>query len=361
MTIKVTQKKLEQALETYAALVEAYPDNEDFLQQYADMLLSLGREATATITLQHLHDIIAQRSEQEAKTFAQKYPQIGRISLEEIFDAQDKHSIAGQIIFELLGKVWLHLHRKKLKEGQAVCHSSDQSDSLILVLKGHVDIYALDAQANRILLENVGINDMIGEHTFFQPNTMNIDAYVSSESAIIVKVPRKKITDMIRSNAYLKNMLSQRNEFRYFVRCIALHPIFKTLPLKLAKYLARHISRKSFPEKSMIFTPQDDTNGIYILLSGKACYLAKNKAGKKFALPALKPNNLMGDLLLQDSKKSIANELYAATEVHTLFMPREALLNISAAFPPLMERLTQHAEQQQRQISLSLTKLNHDR
>ncbi|HID37448.1 MAG TPA: cyclic nucleotide-binding domain-containing protein [Ghiorsea sp.] len=360
MITKVTKKKLEQSLETYASLVEAYPDNEDFLQQYADMLQSLGREATATITLQHLHDVIAKRSAKEAKEFAKKHPQIGRISLEEIFDTQDKHSIAGQIIFELLGKIWLRLHQKKLKEGQVVCRSDEQSDSLILVLKGSVDMYALDVHSNRILLENVGVNDILGEHTFFKPSTMNIDAYVSSESAIIIKVPRKKLVDMIDNNEYLKNMLNQRHVFRYLVRSIALHPIFKTLPLKLSKYLARYVVRKKFPEKSMIFTLSDDVDGIYILLSGKASYLAKNKQGKKFALSPLQPNSLAGDLLLKGANKGLTNELYATNEVHTLLMPREQLLNISAAFPPLIERLTQHAEYQQHQISLSLTKLNHD-
>lgn len=360
MSIKVTKKKLEQALETYAGLVEAYPDNEDFLQQYADMLQNLGREATATITLQHLHDVIAKRSEKDAVTFAKKHPQIGRISLGEIFDAQDKHSITGKIIYELLGKIWLRIHQKKRKEGQAVCRSDEQGDSLILVLKGNVDIYALDKKGNRILLENVAVNDILGEQTFFTPSTINFDAYVSSESAIIVKVPRKKVAAMIADNAYLKDMLNQRTSFRYLVRSIALHPIFRTLPLKLSKYLARYVTRQSFPEKSMIFNLQDTIGGIHILVAGKACYLAKNSQGKKFALSPLQPNSLAGDLLLQGSKARLGNELFAVTKVHTLFMPLEQLLNISAAFPPLMERLTQHAEQQQQHIAVSLSQLKHD-
>ncbi len=360
MTVKVTKKKLEQALETYAGLVEAYPDNEDYLQRYADMLQTLGREATATITLQHLHDIIAKRSEKEAKAFAKKYPQIGRISLDEIFDAQDNHIIAGKIIFELLGSVWLRLHQKKLKEGQAVCRIDELSDSLILVLKGNVDIYAPDMNNNRVLLENVGIYDILGEQTFFQPNKFGFDAFVSSETAIIVKVPRKKIEAMLTNNDHLSNMLNQRAKFRRHVRIVALHPIFKTLPLKLSKYLARHLSNKTFPEKSMIFSLQEQVDGIYIILSGKACYIAKNKAGKKFALAPLKPNTLVGDLLLHGKKSVQSNELFAASKVVTVRMPHEHLLNISTAFPPLMERLVQHAELQQQQIIHSLSQIKHD-
>jgi len=357
MPTKITKKKLEAALETYAGLIEAYPNNEDYLARYADMLQKLGREATATITLQHLHDVIAKRSEKEAKAFAKQHPQIGRISLEEIFDAQDNHRIAGKIIFELLGSIWLRLHQKKLKEGQAVCKIDDISDSLTLIIKGRVDIYAPDAKNNRVLLESVELLDILGEKTFFSPSPMSFDAFVSSESAIIVKVPRKKIEQMLATNEYLKNMLTQRAQFRNYVRLVALHPIFKTLPLKLSKYLARHVSRKTFPEKSMIYSLQNSADGIYIILSGKASYLATNNSGKKFALAPLKPSALIGDLLLQGKKAEQHNELFAVTQVNTLYMPHEQLLNISAAFPPLMERLSQHAQVQQQQIIRGLSQI----
>ncbi len=356
MTKKVTRKKLEQALETYAGLVEVYPDNEDYLQRYADMLQALGRSATATITLQHLHDVIATRSEKEAKAFARKYPQIGRISLEEVFDAQDKHSIAGKIIYELLGKVWLRMHQKKLKEGQSVCQANNPSDSLILVLKGNVDIYALDKNNNRVLLENVGVYDILAENTFLTPNNYGFDAFVSSESAVIVKVPRKKILKMLENNEHLHNILNQRARFRTVVQRIALHPIFKTLPLKLCKYLARYTSTKVFLEKNMILSLDEHTNGLYMILSGKASYIATNKIGKRFALPPLKAQSLVGNLLL---KKNIqqTHELIAADKVNTLYLPLEQLMNISAAFPPLMERLMQHAEEQQQHIARAISKL----
>ena len=358
MTIKVTQKKLEQSLETYAGLVEAFPDNEAYLQRYAEMLQALGREATATLTLQHLHDVIASRSTEEAKAFAKKHPQIGRISLDEIFDGQDKHIIAGQIIYELLGKIWLRLHQRKLREGQVVCRADELSDSLILVLKGRVDIYAPDASNNRVLLESVGISDVLGEQTYFAPNAMHFDAFASSDSTIIVNVPRSKISTMIASNAHLEDMLKQRVQFRKHVRMIALHPIFKTLPLKLSKYLARYITQHNFPEQSIILSLKDKVDGIHIITSGKASYLAEARIGKKFALAPLRIGTLVGNLLLQKNQPH-SNELFALTPVSTLFMPNEQLLNISTAFPPLMERLMQHAEQQQQLIIRSLAEQKH--
>ncbi|MDQ7004803.1 MAG: hypothetical protein Q9N67_07775 [Ghiorsea sp.] len=177
---------------------------------------------------------------------------------------------------------------------------------------------------------------------------------------MIVRIPHKKVTAMMANNTYLKGMLGQRSTFRYLVRSIALHPIFKTLPLKLSKYLARHVTKQSFSEKSMIFNLQDTVSGIHIIIAGKACYLAENNAGKKFTLLPLQSNSLAGDLLLQGTGATLGHELFAVTKVYTLFMPLEPLLNISAAFPPLIHRLTQYAEQQQQQIALSLSELKHD-
>ncbi len=356
MAVKVTKKKLEEALETYANLVEVYPDNEAYLQRYADMLQTIGRDTTATITLQHLHDVIVQRSEKEAAEFAQKYPQIGRISLDEVFNVQDKHTIAGKIIFELLGKVWLRLHQKKLKEGQVVYHHDSHSDSLTLVLAGSVEAYAL-RNDTRILIQKVGMYDVLGEQSFFQPGQVGIDAFVSAEGATIVRVPRKKLAQMVAGNKHLATMLSQRAQFRLHTYLVATHPIFKTLPLKLCAYLSRHLSRRSFEEKSMILSLGQDSDGIDMILSGETCYLASNKAGKKFMLPPLQQYSLIGNLKLQKNNTETTAELYAKTKVTTAHLPYQNLLNVSSAFPPLLERLLQHAELQQQQTIRALTKL----
>jgi CRP-like cAMP-binding protein len=357
LAIKVTKKKLEDALETYANLVEVYPDNEAYLQRYADMLQTLGREATATITLQHLHDVIAQRNPDEAAEFAKKYPQIGRISLEEIFDAQDAHRVTGKIITELLSSIWLRLHRKKLKAGQAVYQADELSDSLTLVIDGRVEIYARTKENTRVLLESVGSYDVLAEQTFFHPNQVSFDAYVESESASIVQIPRAKLKAMVKSNPHLASMLELRAAFRTNIRIIATHPIFNTLPLKLCKYLARNLSMESYTANSMIHSLEKKTMDVAIILSGEACYLAKDKAGKKLKLPPLPLRSLVGNIRLQHKNDFQAADLYANSNVKVANIPYQNMLNISTAFPPLVERLNQHAETQQQRIILALAKL----
>ena len=355
MGIKVTKKKLEDALETYANLVEVYPDNEAYLQRYADMLQTLGREATATITLQHLHDIIAKRDPDEAAAFAKKYPQIGRISLEEIFDAQDAHKVTGKIIAELSNSLWLKLHKKKLKAGQVVYQADELSDSLTLVIDGQIEVYARGKNNTRILLESVGSYDVLAEQTFFFPDQVNFDAFVESDSATIVRIPRSKLEAMVTNNAHLANMLNLRSSFRSHIRIIATHPIFNTLPLKLCKYLARNLRMESYAANSMIQTLDKKTMDVSIILSGEACYLAKDSKGKKLKLPPLPIRSLVGNIRLQHEKDIQASELYANSNTKVAHIPYQHMLNISAAFPPLLERLNQHAETQQQRTILALT------
>ncbi len=359
MTIKVTRKELEEALETYADLVEAYPDNESYLLRYAEMLQTLGREATATATLQHLHDIIAKRSSEEALKFAKKHPQIGRISLNNvIFDDQDKHIIAGKIIMELLGKIWLRFHRITLKEGQSVCRSDDLSDSVTLVIDGKVDAYKIKPDNTRVLVESIGSLDILGEHTFFTPCKMNIDAFVASEQATIVKIPRNKLQEMVESNAFLKNMLSQRALFRTNIHAIANNDVFRILPLRLSKYLARRLVLRHYDAGTLIYSLDQELTGIDIILSGQACYLVKNTTGKKVPLSALPTNSITGDLELKGKGNTNITELMAKTRVSIAHIPFAELLNVSVAFPPLKERLNHYAAIQQTQMMQHITQLN---
>jgi len=348
MAIKVTKKELEQALESYADLVNAYPNNEAYLQRYADMLQKMGRKATAISTLQHLHDVIAKRSPDEAAAFARKHPAIGRILLDNIaFETHDKHVVAGKIIHELLGSIWLGLHRKKIHEGKALCQMTDLHDSLILIIEGQVEVYAIDDDNNRILVEQINGPDVLGEHTFFKPDNIDVDAYISSETAVIVQVPRKKLLAMTTANQHLEKMLKQRAIFRTNLHALLCSPVFKALPLKLAKYLARKLILRQYHAGTFIHRLENPTQGIDLILAGQVCYLASNERKEKVMLPPLPKLSVTGDISLIGEDAPIMAELYAKSKAKLAHIPFNDILNVSMAFPPLKEQLMRHADAQQ--------------
>jgi len=355
---KVTKKELEKALDTYAALVEVYPDNEAYLRRYAKMLQTLGRETTATLTLQHLHDVIARRSPEEAKAFAREHPEIGRILVDEVvFEGHDKHAITGQIIHELLGKLWLKLHSKKLKEGQAVCRAEDLSDTLILVLEGDVDMFAVNQDGVRVLVEHLHAPDILGEHTFLHPHRMDIDAFVSSPECIIATIPRQKITTMVAENPHLEKMLKQRALFRTHVRALARNEVFQSMPLKLTHYLARKLTVRHFPANSLIYDLKQPAHGIDIVLKGEVCYLAENKQHEKVMLPPLPLLSIAGDTSLQGGETSGMAELVAKSAASLAHIAYDDLLNVSVAYPPLKEKLMQHADTQKVRMMQQVSQL----
>lgn len=359
MTVQVTKKSLEEALNTYANLVEMYPDNEAYLQRYAKMLQTMGREATATITLQHLYDLIAKRSAKEAAEFAKQHPHIGRVSFDDMmFDYQDKHEISGKIIFELLGGMWLRLHRKTLHEGQAVCRSNDLSDSLILVLEGKVEAYTVDRNNNRILTEVIGSYDILGEHTFFKPSEMHVDAFVSSPKANIISIPREKILTMIKDNAYLEKILSQRALFRTNIQALTKSTVFQVLPLKLNKHLARRLILRRYEAGSLIYALDTPVQGIDIILKGEPCYLAQNGQGEKIILPPLAESSIAGDFALNGQGATSMAELMAKSKTTVAHIPYDDVLNVSVAFPPLKERLRKYADNEKVLMMQGLTREN---
>ncbi|OIQ00632.1 MAG: hypothetical protein AUK35_01930 [Zetaproteobacteria bacterium CG2_30_46_52] len=316
MNQKVSKKDLEEALKSYAQLIEVYPDNESYLKRYADMLLTMGRESTATTALKHLHDLIVKRSPKEAEALAKQYPQIGRLTFSEnAFDTHDQHAIAGQLIHENLGSVWLRLQRKKLQEGQAVYRADDLSDSLNLLLEGQVEIYGVGTAGDRVLLEQVGILDVIGEHTFLKPGRVKIEAFVTSPTATIVEVPASKLNKIIAKNPFLKKLLEQRVMFRTYTQVIATLPVFQPIPMKLKRHLARNLSIHHIPAKSFVHALDRPFTGIDIIVAGHACYLASNKEGKKIPLPPLHIHAMVGNIQLQPANKLEPIELVARDSV----------------------------------------------
>ncbi len=344
---KVTKKALEEALDTYASLVELYPDNEAYLRRYAKMLQTLGRKTTATLTLQHLHDVIAKRSPEEAKAFAKAHPEIGRILVDEmVFEEHDKHAIAGKMIYELLGGLWLKMNRKKRKEGQAICHANDLSDTLTIILEGNADAFVVQDDGTRILVEHLGALDIIGEHTFLHPQAMDIDVFVASESCVVATVPRKKLSAMVAENPHLETLLKQRARLRLHVRSLARNEVFQAMPLKLTKYLARKLTVRHFPANTLIYDLKKPAHGIDIVLKGEVCYLAQNKAGKKVMLPPLPPLSIAGDTSLHGGETTGMAELASKTPVSLAHIAYDDLINVSTAYPPLKEKLMQHADMQ---------------
>ncbi|MDQ7001435.1 MAG: cyclic nucleotide-binding domain-containing protein [Ghiorsea sp.] len=358
MVNTITKKELDKALDTYANLVEMYPNNESYLHRYAKMLQTLGREATATITLQHLHHLIAKRSASEAKDFAKQHPQIGRILLDDTaFEDHDKHAIVGQIIHELTSKIWLKIYQRKLKEGQAICRAEDLSDTLTLMLEGNADIFTINSEGMRVLVEHVSELDILGEHTFLKPNTMDIDVFVSSESAKVVQIPRKKVLSMIAGNPHLEKTLTQRASFRRHVHTLARNDVFQSLPLKLTQYLARKLTIRHYAANTLIYDLKTPVHGIDIVIKGKVCYLAHNRLKAKVMLSPLPPLSIAGDTSLRGGKTTSMAELAAKTDVSLAHIAFDDLLNVSVAYPPLKEKLMQHADMQKVKMMQQVTKL----
>jgi CRP-like cAMP-binding protein len=122
--------------------------------------------------------------------------------------------------------------------------------------------------------------------------------------------------------------------------------VFKTLSLKLAKYLARKLVLRQYNANSYIHRLEDPAQGIDLILAGQVCYLARNDKNEKVMLPPLPKLSVTGDTSLIGGNTPNMAELYAKSKAKLAHIPYEDILNVSVAFPPLKEQLMRHADAQ---------------
>jgi len=69
-----TNDEQEPAIKVYADLVKIYPENEDYLRQYAELLIKEGQDTTAANALRRLHALISKHSPQKASELLREFP-----------------------------------------------------------------------------------------------------------------------------------------------------------------------------------------------------------------------------------------------------------------------------------------------
>ncbi|HEC29493.1 MAG TPA: Crp/Fnr family transcriptional regulator [Gammaproteobacteria bacterium] len=77
-------------------------------------------------------------------------------------------------------------------------------------------------------------------------------------------------------------------------------PIFADLKDKEVKSIASHAVNKTFPKNSIIINEGDDTNSMYVILSGKIKVFLSNEDGKEVILTMMGPGEYFGELAILD-------------------------------------------------------------
>lgn len=335
----------------YAELVQLYPDKEVYIKQYAQLLLAAGKTSTATEILQHLHQLLLQKGDiSQADALTNQFPIIGRIRKTE----SHSDNIQALLPASLRNKLWLKLHRKRLREGQHLFHHGETSDTLYLVCEGELAEFSRDEQGKPILLNLISPGDVVFEDKLFKPGACKTDI-VANKSSVIVKLPRKKMTAALLDNPALKTTLQRKADQRDMVASVSTSPLLQTIPLHMRRHLAKHGFLQQYTAGTTIYKSGEQLQYVDMIVHGEACYQLQG-ADLVRELKPLKPGALIGETAAVRGSGCPA-DVVTYHGVLIFHMPYDIFINVIEAYPPLKNSLTAYAAEQRAKLMRTLNEL----
>jgi len=338
-------------LQVFAELVQLYPDKEVYIKQYAQLLLAAGKTTTATEMLQRLYQLLIQKGDvTQADALTRQFPIIGRIQKNE----RHLGDIQSLLPASLRKKLWLKLHRKRLREGQHLIRHGETGDSLYLVCEGELAEFSHDAQGKPILLNLIGAGDVVGENKLFNPGSYTSDIAANKHS-VVVKLPRKKMIAALHDNPALKTALQRKADQRHLVATISSSPLLQTIPLHLRRHLAKHGFIQEYGVGNTIHTSGEQLQHVDLIVQGEACYQLQG-ANITRQLKPLKPGALIGETAAVRGSGCPA-DVVTHHGVSIFHMPYAIFVNVVEAYPPLKNSLSAYAAEQRAKLMQKLNEL----
>ncbi len=339
-------KALQEARNAYADLVDIYPDNEDYLQHYAELCLASNKQATALEVLQRLHSILKEKSPKKARNLATRYPQLGQVY--DSLQQEKNYTHLYPSLYKGFGKLWILLHQQNLREGEMLYKQGEPGDTLVLILEGEFAVFVEDEHGEKTLLNLIHQHDIVGETCFLTPG-LRAASIVANCKSTIVKLSRQKLLAWLVKNPSTQSLLEETAAFRHMLRLISNNAILKSIPMNLRQYIAQKTKFLYYDEKSLVHQAGESFDGISLIVTGKAYYTMKTKQGKNIKLESVPCYSLIGDVSAIRDATSPA-DLLTINKLTIAHIPIEVFTTVVAAYPPLKEALTQHADEQRTRI-----------
>ena len=338
-------------LKVYADLLQLYPDNINYIRQYAELLLKMDQLATGTEILRHMHSQLLKNGEPgKADALAKQYPMIGRIRESD----RGTENIQTLLPVSMQNRLWLRLHRQRLREGQHLFHSGDGLDTLYLVCEGELAEVSEAADGTSVLLNLIQAGDVVAEsallHAGLQPADM-----VANKPSVVVKLPRKKMMAALLNTPALVKALERKVAHRHLMRCISSSPVLQIIPLDMRQHLAEDSHLQTYPQATTIHKAGEILSHVDLIVQGEAQYQLHDHNSIK-QLERLKPGALIGETAAVHNTGCPA-DMVTQSGVTIVHIAYAAFINVVEAYPPLRQKLTAYTEAQRLQLMRKLNEL----
>ena len=338
-------------MKIYADLVSIYPENEDYLRRYANLLIKDGQATTAADVLKRLHILLSKHSPKEASALLQEFPQIGRVTKVEA--EQKGNTEFGEMLRETFGSIWIRLYQKRIKEGAYIYRAGDKGDRLTLVIDGEIAVFVPDNSGKVILHNLIGPNDVVGEACFLNPGIRNADI-IANKDSIIAELPRKKLLTYLIKNPFAEKLLEEKADFRQMTSWLSSHVLLQNIPLDMRKYMAGMTKIERYKPNALIQRAGQEVDAVDMVVRGDVAFMLNDKNNKYQPIGKIRPGELVGDTSAL-SKATCPADIVALSEALIAHIPLSSFTNVVEAYPPFKEKLLKHVQKQRAKIMQMVT------
>lgn len=107
--------------------------------------------------------------------------------------------------------------------------------------------------------------------------------------------------------------------------------LFRGVPENESGTIALHWRGRRFPRGAQIFSRNDPSDALYLLLEGLVKLVARAEMGRETILHILRPGEIFGELLFTEERRPFS--AIAITDLRAAAIPRERFAELLAAFP----------------------------
>jgi CRP/FNR family cyclic AMP-dependent transcriptional regulator len=114
-------------------------------------------------------------------------------------------------------------------------------------------------------------------------------------------------------------------------------PEAETLPEALIEKVARHAPTRHFARNAIIVSEGDDTDSLYVLLSGKVKVFVSDESGRELEINRTGPGSYFGEVVLDGGPRSAS--VQALEDCRCAVIQRAELSRLLAGVPEFAEHL----------------------
>ncbi|MDT8377219.1 MAG: cyclic nucleotide-binding domain-containing protein [Mariprofundaceae bacterium] len=348
-----TGSKQEEEMQVYADLVSIYPENEDYLRHYAELLIRDGKATTAANALKRLHILLSSHSPVKAAALLREFPQIGRVTKDDA--EQTGNAELGEMLRKAFGSIWVRLYQKRIKEGNYLYRTGDEGDTLALVMDGEIAVFVPGENGRAILHNLIGPNDVVGEACFLNPGIRNADI-VANRDSTIVELPRKKLLAYLVEHPEAEKLLEDKANFRQMTSLLSSHELLRNIPLDMRKYMAGATKIECYKPGTLIRRAGQEVDAVDMVIRGDVAFMLNDKNNNYQPIGKIQPGELVGDTSAL-RKATCSADIVARSETVMAHIPLSSFTNVVEAYPPFKEKLLKHAQKQRTRIMQMVTSM----